>query len=86
MHFHQKEKMTSRHFCVSLLVGQTLWVLPIYVYVRTRNLWISLAVMGIEIILGAILLVLWVWSSTAISDFKEYIETKKTEVKIKENR
>jgi len=68
---HQKEKMTSRHFCVSLLVSQTLWVWPIVVYVHTHNIWIFMAAMGVEIIFGAILLVLWVWASAAISDLKK---------------
>lgn len=79
-------RMNHKHFCVSLLVGQTLWGWPIVVYVYTHNLRIAIAAMGVEIISGAILLALWAWASAAISDLKENIETKKTGAKIKENR
>jgi hypothetical protein len=60
----------SRFYALSL-VKLTLWIWPIFVYVRMRNLWISIAAMGVEIISGAILLVLWVWTCAEISGLKE---------------
>jgi hypothetical protein len=63
--------MAPRHFHTLLFASLTLWVWPIAVYVHTRNLLISIAYLGIEIIAGAILLFLWAWACAKISDLKD---------------
>jgi hypothetical protein len=63
--------MTPGRIYVLSLIKLAFWIWPIFVYIHTRNLWISIAAMGVEIASGAILLVLWLWTCAAISGLKE---------------
>lgn len=54
-----------KHFCMILLAGASFYVWPTLTYLRTSSLLSGGAVMGIEILTGAILLTLHAWSYPA---------------------
>lgn len=47
--------MRPKHLCGAILVSSALYVLPLIAYFLTRNFRVAVSLLGIEILLGAIL-------------------------------